>query len=206
MVKLLFVSDTEMPQLENAANLRRRYHDVDAVVSCGDMSSAYLDFITTILGKPLLYVRGNHDEQYEERPPGGIDLHMNFLEFRGLTFVGLEGCIRYNKGTIQYTQSEMHQLVMRLAPRLRLRRMRKGHGVDVFVTHSPARGIHDIEDDYPHRGFDAFLNFMDWYRPRYMMHGHVHTWDRRTATETQYKDTLVMNINPYIVLDIEPQP
>lgn len=205
MVKILFISDTEMPQLENAANLRRRYNDVDVIVSCGDMSISYLDFITTILGKPLLYVRGNHDEMYEERPPGGVNLHRNFVEFRGLTFVGLEGCIRYNKGTIQYTQGEMHKMVVGLAPRLRLRRMRKGHGVDIFVAHSPARGIHDIEDDYPHRGFDAFLNFMDWYRPRYMVHGHVHTWDRRNATETQYKDTMVMNINPYIIMDIDPQ-
>lgn len=204
MVKILFISDTEMPQLENAANLRRRYNDIDVIVSCGDMSVAYLDFITTILGKPLLYVRGNHDERYEEQPPGGIDLHRNFFEFRGLTFAGLEGCIRYNKGTIQYTQGEMHKMVLGFAPRLRLRRMRKGYGVDVFVAHSPARGIHDIEDDYPHRGFDAFLNFMDWYRPRYMVHGHVHTWDRRNATETQYKDTMVMNINPYTVLEIEP--
>jgi Icc-related predicted phosphoesterase len=193
-----------MPQMENAANLRRRYHDVDAVVSCGDMSSAYLDFITTILGKPLLFVRGNHDEQYDERPPGGINLHMNFFEFKGLTFVGLEGCIRYNRGLIQYTQAEMHKMVLRMAPRLRLRRMTKGYGVDIFVAHSPARGIHDIEDDYPHRGFDAFLNFMDWYRPRYMMHGHVHTWDRRNATETQYKDTMVMNINPFTLMDIDP--
>lgn len=204
MVKILTVSDTEMPTLENAANLRRRYADIDVVVSCGDMSAAYLDFISTILGKPLMYVRGNHDEMYDQTPPGGINLHENVTTFKGITFVGLEGCIRYNKSKIQYTQFEMHRKVVKLAPQLRYRRWRKGHGVDVFVAHSPARGIHDIEDDYPHRGFDAFIKFMDWYRPRYMIHGHVHTWDRRKVTETQYKDTMVLNINPYRVLEIEP--
>lgn len=206
MVKILTVSDTEMPQLESAANLRRRYADIDLIVSCGDMPPHYLDFISTILGRPLFYVRGNHDERYTEEPPGGINLHENFVEFQGLTFVGLEGCIRYNKGEIQYTQGEMHTKVLKLAPRLRWRRWRKGHGVDVFVAHSPPRGIHDIEDDFPHRGFNSFIKFMDWYRPRYLFHGHVHTWDRRKDTETQYKDTMVMNINPYTVIEIDPIP
>src|SRR5690606_5312286 len=108
-----------MPQLENAANLRRRYNDIDVVISCGDMPSAYLDFISTILGKPLMYVRGNHDEMYEQTPPGGVNLHENVTEFMGLTFVGLESSIRYNKGTIQYSQGEMKRKVVKLAPQLR---------------------------------------------------------------------------------------
>jgi uncharacterized protein len=205
VVKILTVSDTIMPQLENAANLRRRYSDIDLILSCGDMPAAYLDFISTILAKPLFYVRGNHDEGYDENPPGGINLHENLQEFMGLSFIGLEGSISYNKGKIQYTQSEMKNKVIKLAPSLRWRRWRKGCGVDVFVTHSPARGIHDIEDDFPHRGFDAFINFMDWYRPRYMLHGHVHSWDNRKQTETQYKDTMIMNINPFTLLEIQPQ-
>lgn len=203
MVKILFLSDTEMPQLENAANLRRHYSDVDVIVSCGDMSVAYLDFISTLLGKPLMYVRGNHDEEYERNPPGGINLHENFTTYKGLTFVGLEGCIRYSKSPIQYSQAEMHRKVVKMAPQLRWRRWRKGYGLDVFVAHSPPRGIHDLEDDFPHRGFDSFINFLNWYRPRYMVHGHVHTWDRRKETETQYEDTRIMNINPYTVLEID---
>lgn len=204
MVKILTVSDTVMPQLENTANLRRRYHDIDLILSCGDMPAAYLDFIATILSKPLFYVRGNHDEMYDETPPGGINLHENLVEFMGLTLIGLEGSIRYNRGDIQYTQLEMHKKVMRMAPRLRWNQMRKGHGVDIFVTHSPPRGIHDIEDDFPHRGFDAFINFLSWYRPRMMVHGHVHTWDRRRQTETAFRDSMVYNINPYMVLDVQP--
>jgi len=204
VVKLLVVSDTVMAPLENTANLRRRYRDIDVIVSCGDMPGTYLDFISTILGRPLLYVRGNHDEMYDTTPPGGTNLHENYIEFMGVRFIGLEGSIRYNRGKIQYTQMEMRAKVLRLAPHLRWRRWRKGYGVDVFVAHSPPRGIHDIEDDYPHRGFDAFINFMDWYRPRYMLHGHVHTWDRRKETDTQYKATRVINVNPYIVLEIDP--
>ncbi|XWX05256.1 metallophosphoesterase [Aggregatilineales bacterium SYSU G02658] len=202
-MKLLCVSDTVMPQLESASNLRRRYSDVELIVSCGDMPAAYLDYISSILGKPLLYVRGNHDEMYATEPPGGIDLHNNLFEYKGVSFIGLEGSIQYNGGPIQYTQNEMRMKVLQLAPRLRYNRWRRGYGVDVFVTHSPPKGIHDAED-LPHQGFDAFLDFLAWYRPRYMIHGHVHTWDRRKVVDTQYKHTRILNINPYYVLTVEP--
>lgn len=202
-MKLLCVSDTVMQPLENAANLRRRYHDVEAIVSCGDMPAAYLDFISTILGKPMLYVRGNHDEMYDDTPPGGTDLHNQIVDFGGLTMVGIEGSIKYNRGVIQFTQLEMHTLVIKLAVRLKYHQMVKGRGIDLLVTHSPAKGIHE-GDDYPHQGFEAFLRLIQWFRPRYMIHGHVHTWDRRKTVHTEYHGTQILNINPYIVLDIEP--
>lgn len=202
-MKLLCVSDTVMQPLENAANLRRRYHDVDYVVSCGDMPATYLDFISTILGKSLLYVRGNHDEMYEQMPPGGINLHETIYETGGISFAGLEGSIRYNKGIIQYTQTEMHVMVLKLAVRLKYFQMRTGRRLDVFVSHSPAKGIHDAED-LPHNGFDAFLRLLQWAKPRYMLHGHVHTWDRRKTVRTQHLETCILNINPYVVVDVEP--
>lgn len=202
-VKILTVSDTVMAPLESAANLRRRYSDVDLVISCGDMPSAYLDFITTILGKPLLYVRGNHDERYEEIPPGGVNLHNRIYDYEGLTFIGLEGSMRYNKGTIQYTQSQMRKLVFGLIARQKLRQLQSGRSIDVFVAHSPPKDIHDAED-LPHQGFKAFLTLMQYVKPRYMFHGHVHTWDRRRQVVTQYGETTIININPYRVVEVEP--
>jgi uncharacterized protein len=202
-VKILCVSDTIMPQLESAANLRRRYNDIELVISCGDMSSSYLEFIISVLNVPLFYVRGNHDETYTERPPGGEDLHRRVVKYNGLTFAGLEGSIKYNDGVIQYTEQQMALMVMGMATNLGFRRINKGYGLDVLVTHSPPRGIHDAEDR-PHHGFKSLLQFMRWYRPRYLLHGHVHTYDRRKTTRTQFEDTCVININPYTVLDIDP--
>jgi Icc-related predicted phosphoesterase len=192
-----------MPQMESAANLRRRYADIELIISCGDMPRVYLEFITSILNVPLFYVRGNHDEGYEDDPPGGDDLHQKLVEYKGLTFYGLEGCIRYNKAPIQYTEQQMSRKVTSAFPVMQYNMIRRG-GLDVLVTHSPPEGIHDA-DDPPHRGFKALLRFMNWYKPRYMVHGHVHTWDRRKTTETQYRDTMIMNINPVTVLEIEPR-
>lgn len=203
-MKILCVSDTVVPQLESAVNLRRRYNDVQLVISCGDMPSAYLEFITTTLNLPLFYVRGNHDERYTEHPPGGENLHQRVIAYNGLTFAGIEGSMQYNRGDVQYTDTEVNWMVLRMGLSLGLRRWRKGHGVDVLVTHSPAYGIHDRQD-IAHRGFKGLRRFMDWYRPRYMLHGHVHTWDRRDTVSTRYKDTCVLNINPVTVLEIEPE-
>lgn len=203
IVKILCVSDTVVPQLESAVNLRRRYNDIQLIISCGDMPSSYLEFMTTVLSVPLFYVRGNHDERYTEKPPGGENLHRRVVRHGGLTFAGLEGSMRYNRGDIQYSDSAMTWMVMRMGISVGWTRWRSGRGVDVLVTHSPPAGIHD-RDDLAHRGFSGLLRFMDWYRPRYLFHGHVHTWDRRDTVRTKYKDTCVMNINPYTVLDIDP--
>lgn len=203
-VKILCVSDTVMSQMENAAHLRRRYHDVELLLSCGDMPSAYLEYITSVLNIPLFYVRGNHDTGYDERPPGGCNLHRTRVEYRGISFYGIEGSLKYNNSPIQYTQFEMRSMVYRAALPLAYYRARYGRGVDVFVTHAPARNIHD-QPDLPHRGIDAFTQFMDWYRPRYMLHGHVHTYDRRVTVKTEYGDTCVMNINPVTLLEIAPE-
>jgi predicted phosphodiesterase len=203
-VKILCVSDTVMPQMESAVNLRRHYNDVELIISCGDMPSVYLEFITSVLNVPLFYVRGNHDDNYVTRPPGGEDLHQRFIKYGGLTFYGLEGSMRYNDAPIQYYDSDMLRMVVGAGLRLGVRRWRHHNAVDVLVTHSPARGIHDLAD-LPHTGFNALLRFMQWYRPRYMLHGHVHTWDRRVTTQTQYLDTCIMNINPVTVMEIEPE-
>lgn len=204
IVKILCVSDTVAPQLESAVNLRRRYNDIQLLISCGDMPSAYLEFITTTLNVPLFYVRGNHDERYADNPPGGENLHRRVIQHQGLTFAGLEGSMNYNRGDVQYTDSEVNWMVLRMGLELGWRRWRNGHGIDVLVTHSPAYGIHD-RNDLAHRGFKGLRRFLDWYRPRYMLHGHVHTWDRRDTVRTKYKDTCVININPFTVLDIDPR-
>src|SRR4051812_42334975 len=190
--------------MENAAHLRRRYHDVELLISCGDMPAAYLEYITSVLNIPLFYVRGNHDTGYEERPPGGVNLHRKRVSYHGISFYGIEGSLMYNRSPIQYSQFSMWNMVNQSLWPLMYYRMRRRRGVDIFVTHAPARGIHD-QDDLPHRGINAFLRFLRWYQPRYMVHGHVHTYDRRTTVVTQYGATCIMNINPVTLLEIEPE-
>ena len=199
-MKILAVSDHKTPQLYNGENLRRQYHNVEMVISCGDIELDYLDFIVSVLSVPLFYVRGNHDERHTDNV-GGINLHRQFEAYKGITMVGLEGSIRYNKSGVQYTNSTMTGYCLQLLPRLFRRRLLKGYCADLMVAHSPPFQINDATD-YAHRGFKAFRWLIRWTRPRYFIHGHVDFNDRRKSRITQFFKTQVININPYQLIDL----
>jgi uncharacterized protein len=201
-MKILAISDNVLPQLEEPSYLRRTYSDAETVISCGDLPGPYMELIATTLNLPLLFVRGNHDLQYRPDHPGGDNLDGRVVKIKGFTIAGLEGSPRYNQEPIQYTETAMFTKVLGFAPGMLLRRLRTGYGVDIMVTHAPPRGIHD-QSDKPHRGFRSLRFLIRIYRPRYLIHGHVDTWDRRRPTTTQYAGTEVININPLKVLTIE---
>jgi Icc-related predicted phosphoesterase len=200
-MKLLTVSDIVLPPMENSQNLARNYHEAEAVISCGDMPISYLDLITSALPVPLMYVRGNHDIHYTDYEPGGDNLHLTVRRYKDYLFAGLEGCIKYSREPVEYTESEMFVLVLRLWPRVLLARARWKRRLDVMVTHSPARDIHDLPD-YAHRGFRSFRLMLNLYQPRYMLHGHVDTNDSRRPTRTHLNGTEIININPVKYLDL----
>ncbi len=201
-MKILCVSDNVLPQMEDSKLLRKNYEGVDLCISCGDMPAPYLEYIVEVLNVPLFYVRGNHDQDYTVDHPGGENLHRRVVKYMGLRFAGLEGSIRYNNGDVQYTDWEMSMLVYQMAPGVLFRRSQGKH-IDVFVAHSPPWQIHDIPTDAAHRGFRSFRRMIEWYQPRYLLHGHVHTWDNRKTTVTKFGNCEVVNINPVKVLTIE---
>jgi Icc-related predicted phosphoesterase len=201
-MKILAVSDNVLGQMENAINLHRVYGECELVISCGDMPAHYLEYITTVLSLPLFFVQGNHDTNYAEGRPGGDDLHRQLRIFRGISFAGLEGCIRYNYEPLQYSEAEMFRMVLGLAPAILYYKMRQNRRLDVMVTHSPPRHVHD-QEDRTHRGFRSFNWLINVYQPRYLIHGHVDVLDRRKQTVTQVHKTTVININPVKVLTIE---
>lgn len=72
-MKILFVADHELDNIwthwETAG--KKRLEGVDLILSAGDIKASYLEFLVTMLGVPCLYVRGNHDQMYQEQPPRG---------------------------------------------------------------------------------------------------------------------------------------
>jgi len=55
----------------------------------------------------------------------------------------------------------------------------------------------------PHTGFNVFLSFMKTFRPRYLLHGHIHLYRNDIPRETQFEDTTIINVYPYRVIDCE---
>jgi len=199
MMNALAISDIVVPFIYSP-RVRERFSSVKLVISCGDMPYSYQDYIVSTLDVPLYYVRGNHDKDLEydsagarSAPGGGIDLHRRAVNYQGILMAGVEGCLRYRDGPYQYSQYEMWYNVLSLTPRLILNRMIYGRYLDVFVTHAPPRGIHDM-DDLTHQGIDAFRWFIKKFRPSYHLHGHIHVIKPGTITETLYDRTKVVNV------------
>lgn len=208
-MKALAVSDRVLNHLY-CAHLREKYPDIDLLIGCGDLPFYYLDFLVSALDAPLVYVRGNHDvgPQYtmEGRVlhdvPGGCDLHARVVEVKGLLMAGLEGSMRYRPGAPHmYSEREMSLFVARLLPRLLWNYGRYGRALDILVTHSPPYRIHDNRD-LAHTGFKLFRTFMRLFKPRYLLHGHVHVYRQDIARVTRFHQTTVMNVYPYRIFDV----
>ena len=196
-MRILAISDKVEPILYSAA-IADRVGKVDVVISCGDLPFYYIEYIMTMLGRPTFYVFGNHG-----REVGAVDLHSRTACVNGVLIAGLEGSMRYNDSPGQYTEFEMWMNILQLMPRLLWNRIRHGRWLDVLVTHSPPLGIHD-KSDLPHTGFSSFLAFMRWFKPHYLLHGHIHIYRHDEITHSRYGATDIINVYPYKVLDITP--
>ncbi|MBQ6488980.1 MAG: metallophosphoesterase [Solobacterium sp.] len=167
-MKLLLVADHEESRLWDYYQASKT-EGVDLILSCGDLDPAYLEFLTTMVNKPLLYVRGNHDDKYEMRPPEGcIPVEDMVYDYHGLRILGLGGSYKYGSRVNMYTEAEMEKRIRKLRYILKIT-----DGFDILLTHAPALGYGDLED-LPHRGFDCFNDLLETYQPMYMFHGHVH--------------------------------
>ncbi len=196
-MKILVLSDEECKALWDYYT-PGRLKEYDLIISCGDLKASYLSFLVTMARVPVLYVHGNHDVGYERKPPEGCDcIEDTLFEYKGLRILGLGGCLRYHPGPHQYTEKEMRRRIARLRFQLW-----KHKGVDLVVTHAPPRGVGD-DEDMAHRGFEAFLELMDKYRPKYLVHGHVHmNYGVQQIRRRQYQDTQVINAYERYVLEI----
>ena len=208
-MKILAVSDRVLDKLYSGT-IRQTYSDVDLMIGCGDLPFYYLDFLTSAIDAPLVYVRGNHDEgpQYAvdgrvwRDVRGGVDIHGKVVARKGLILAGLQGSMRYKAhADYMYTEAEMRRVVAQLVPRLLWNRQRLGRALDVLVTHSPPFGIHD-RPDLPHTGFKVFLSFLRLFKPRYHLHGHIHIYRQDEVTQTQFEETTIVNVYPYRVLEM----
>ena len=196
-MKILALSDEELMCFWDYY-VPGRLKEYDLILSAGDLKAAYLTFVVTMARAPLMYVHGNHDTGYVVTEPEGCDsIDGKIVEYRGLRILGLGGCLRYRPGDHQYSEREMARRIRKLQWEIA-----KYGGVDIIVTHAPPRGIGDSEDP-AHMGFECFLDLMDTYRPKYLLHGHVHMrYGMHIQREREYHGTKVINVCEKFVLEI----
>ncbi len=201
-VKLLAVSDEVVPWI-HSAQLVERCGDVDIILGCGDLPSEYLEYITTMLGKPCFYVRGNHDQAQGHRPEGCVNLDLRAQRWGKLQLAGLEGGPLYKPGApLQYSQNDQWLRAIWLACKVFPRRACRRRRVDIVISHAPLYGIHDGSDP-AHIGFAAFNWLASLLRPRLWLHGHQHrSYAPLQPRETRLGETLIVNVHPYRILEL----
>lgn len=219
-MKILCVADKRDP-IVYSHSIKERFKDVDLVLSAGDLDLEYYGYIVSSTNKPLLFVFGNHNLSKLPRYNKKFGEEYNFdnddvlapsygstyiggkvKQINGLLVAGLGGSRRYNRGLNQHSELGMHFLIWKMAPRLIWNRLLHGRYLDILLTHAAPRGLGD-EPDPCHLGFKAFLHFMKWFKPSFLVHGHIHLYGINDRREYRYLDTTIINAYNHVVIDVE---
>lgn len=196
-MKILLLADTEDPALWDYFS-PDRVKGYDLILAAGDLKAEYLTFLVTMSNLPVFYVHGNHNAAYDHYPPEGCEcIDDRLITYRGLRILGLGGSARYSREPYQYTEREMRRRIARLRFAVW-----KARGVDIVLTHCPPKGYGDA-DDYAHRGFEAFLPMLDRWKPKALVHGHVHMTYGDIKRELPYGETRIINAYQRYTLEID---
>ncbi len=195
-MRILAVADVESKSLYDYYH-PGKLSGFDLILGCGDLSEEYLEFLMTMADCPLVYIHGNHDERHKKMPMGCICADDKLVEVAGLRILGLGGSFKYREGKYMYTEKQMKKRINRL----RFKIWRK-KGVDILLTHAPARHLNDLET-VPHRGFECFNELLERYRPKLFAHGHVHRdYNHNIPQFTIHNGTLVVNAFDYAIIEL----
>ena len=176
-VRLLVLCDQVHPHI-HSPRFPENLPPFDLVLAAGDLPGAYLEYVATKVRVPVLFVPGNHGEEWvleegrRKRPGGVVNLHGRLFRHQGRLFYGIGGVPRYREGEGQLSEGELLRLALKPFPLAFPRRLLLGHGVDVLLTHAPPPGP-SAGEDFAHRGARAFLLFHRLFRPRLHVHGHT---------------------------------
>lgn len=200
--RLLLLADTVHPYIYRAG-FPKGLGRVDLVLAAGDLPGYYLEFVATQLPAPVLYVPGNHENEYltegdkRRRPRGVTNLHGRVVRAGGLRVAGWGGVPRYREGEGQYTPAEAAWGLGKLAWATRA----PGAGPDILLSHAPPLGPH-AGQDYAHRGCEQLSRFLARRRPHWHVHGHIHEYEGK---KEDYLDpqtgTRVINAYGYRLLE-----
>lgn len=205
-MKILAVSDQVVERVYTLAN-NGHFKGIDLILGCGDLPYTYLEYLLTVLNRPLFYVPGNHDPDFNPRDErskadGGSNLDLETVVYNQTLIGGFGGSIRYRPdGTNQYTQSEAFRRAYQMIPQLLINRIKYRRALDILISHSPPMGIHD-DNDQAHHGLKALNWLLRVAKPRYLFHGHTHFYRNNIAEfDTIIEETRIINVYPYKVID-----
>jgi Icc-related predicted phosphoesterase len=195
-MRILTVADEEAKYLYDFYQTGR-LDEYDLILAAGDLNRHYLEFLVTMARCPVLYIHGNHDEDFDKYPPEGCEcIEDQIYVYQGVRILGLGGSYKYRDGTHMYSEAQMRRRIARLWFQIW-----KHKGFDILMTHAPAYQINDL-DDLPHRGFECFVGLLEKYQPKYFIHGHVHrNYGMKIPRVCRRGETTIINAYEYFAFD-----
>jgi len=201
-MRILAISDEPSQKLWGE-RCREALAGVDLILSAGDLPSSYLSFLTCFTNAPVIYVHGNHDDHYAQKPPEGcLSADGKILLVKGVRILGLGGSYRYRPDcTHMYTEKEMAGRIAAMRGKIRA-----AGGFDILLTHCPIRGLGD-EDTLSHRGFECFGPLLEKWHPAVMVHGHMHqAYTAFFKRQQEYSGVPVINASTSFEFDLPETP
>lgn len=187
-MKILAIADR--PPREKIKSILEK-HPIELICTLGDLDQFSLEELRGITHIPKLGVYGNHDSGMYFEPLGITNMHRKTFEYRGLTFGGLEGCVRYKSDPYakMYTQEEA-AILLEDFPR-----------VDVMLVHCPPYGTNDEPEELAHQGYKALRDYVEQKKPKYLLHGH--TYPTADILVTKLGDTEIIYIYQDKIVDLQ---
>jgi Icc-related predicted phosphoesterase len=141
-------------------------------------------------------VYGNHDKRYDRRPPEGCISTDGVLSvYKGIRILGLGGCKSGNEVPCEFTEEKMVKRYQKCS-----KSIKKAGGIDILLTHAPARGMGDAETGH-HQGFNIFLDIIEKYSPKYHFYGHVHKSYGVKTHDRSIGGTMLINACGYRIIE-----
>ncbi len=218
-MKILCVSD-QIDPLVYSSGAKEYFKNIDLVLCAGDLAMEYIDYVVTTLNKPTYFVFGNHNlEEFGVYHQGEVQYTPHSLDnlshCHGATYCGFKvkrenklliagcsGSMKYNNGNSQYTEGEMLWKLLKMVPQLWINKIRYGRYLDIFLTHASPLGIHD-KTDLCHKGFKCYLWFLRTFKPKYMVHGHIHLYDQQEKRVSKWEHSTIVNAFSHYIIEDE---
>lgn len=224
MKKILCISD-QIDPLVYDKKITERFKEADFILSAGDLPMEYLDFIQSALKKPLFFVFGAHylkaltyyhPEMAEKTQDGTVNVYKKNNQFKsaagkylgfkavyheGLLIAGISGAKKRNDGKNRFSEAQMKRRLFKLGFTLLLNKLRYGRFVDILITHAPpALSTEDLNETC---GFKCFVPFIKFFKPRFLVHGHLHIHGTEKNRLCTFEKTEIINAYSSYMLEID---
>ena len=190
MASLCIIADTHCRHREVALP------ECDVLIHCGDFCSFQREdervledvdsWFAEAPAKHVLCVGGNHDyllQSREFRFAHATLLEDSLVEFEGLSFYGSPWCPQLVGFAYFATEEQLIERWRRIPS-----------GIDVLVTHTPARGLLDVPSSGGvHLGCPHLLDELQRIRPRLHVFGHIHaSYGLQAEEETRFVNAAIV--------------